>query len=213
MYQWFLLPFILAVSATEEEPFPIHTDAPPKEWKADEINKGLPYSWEKGTVHVLAWEVIEHRSDHKSFQETQVLVLKRFDQPTETGKYRWVLAQLYHYPKNKDRPWRREMLHIKPLRPREKMPKLTDAQVFGHEFYNDLPTDKQVDVFLREVGWTPRLGPSQAFTFSDGKVVTINYVTALAAGGIDRTLWKKLFERDVPTNLFPELKKATDSKQ
>src|SRR5262249_54905608 len=139
---------------------------------------------------------------------TQILVLKRFDEPTERGGHRWVLAHLYHRPADKDRPWRKEMLHIPPVRPGEKMPKLTDAQVFGHKFHNDLPTDGQLERFLREPGWAPRLGPWEAFTLSEGRVVPRKYVTTLADGGVDRPLWKRLFGRDVPTGLFPELRRA-----
>jgi hypothetical protein len=85
--------------------------------------------------------------------------------------------------------------------------------VFGHEFYKDLPTNKQLETFIRQAGWTPRLGPWEAYTISDGKVVTLKYVTALTAGGIDRNLWKKISRRDVPTDLFPELKKVGDSEK
>jgi hypothetical protein len=213
MYQSFLLPVALLFAGQDEKPFPLRRDAPPKEWTADTINEGLPYRWEKGTLHLLAWEVIEDRSDSASSQMTQVLVLKWFDKPTEKGGHRWVLAQVYHFPKDHERPWRRDMLHIPPLRLGEKMADLTDAQVFGHEFYQDLPTDKQIEAFLRESRWPPRLGPHKAFTLAEGKVVTINYVTTLVAGGVDRALWKKLFERDVPTALFPELKKGGEAKE
>jgi hypothetical protein len=197
-----------ARAADDENPFPLRTDAPTTDWKGDAINEGLPYRWEKGTVHVLAWEAVEEkRSDDKRFLTTQILVLKRFDRPTEDGQHRWVLAQLYYHPENKERRWSRSMLHIPPLGPGEKMPKLTDAQVFGHEFYNKLPTDQQIAVFLRQSGWTRVLGLGWAITDAG----TITYVTTLAAGGVDRALWQRLFERDVPTELFPQLKKAPAS--
>jgi hypothetical protein len=201
------------VCGCDEKPFPLRTDAPPKEWKADAINDGLPRRWEKGTVHVLAWEAIEDRSDERKSILTQVLVLKRFDEPTEKGQHRWVLAQVYYFPDDKERPWRRSMIVPPPPLPGEKMPKVTDAHLFGHEFYNDLPTDKQIEVFLSEARWTPDLGPYTAFTIADGKVVDLKCVRSIAAGGVDPILWKKLFKRDVPTNLFPELKKATDGKK
>ena len=59
MYPTFLLAIALTIADPAELPFPLRTDAPPKEWKADAINKGLPYRWEKGTVYVLAWETTE----------------------------------------------------------------------------------------------------------------------------------------------------------
>jgi hypothetical protein len=204
-----LLSLVLVSSGSEAKPFPLHAGPPPKDWQENKINEGLPYRWEKGTVYVLAWEEIEEKSAHRIWRRRQVLILKGFDEPTRMGRHRWVLAHLYHHPEDKDRPWSRGMLHIWPPPPGEKMPKLTDAKVFGHEFYKDLPTDKQIATFLSEAGWTPRLGPDKAFTISDGKKVTIKSMTTLSAGGVDRALWKRLFGRDVPTSLFPELRKAS----
>ncbi len=186
--------------------FPLRTDAPPKEWKADEINKGLPYRWENGTVHILAWEVTQDKGDDRNVQMTHVLVLKRFDQPTEKGGYRWVLARLYRDPKDKDWPWETELLIIPPIPRGEQMPKRTDAQAYGYEFYKDLPTDKQVEAFLRETGWSPSLGQHGPPTCS------VTFTTTLVGGGVDRALWNKLFGRDIPTDLFPELKTTRDKK-
>jgi hypothetical protein len=105
-----LVGFALMLADPTELPFPLRTNPPPREWKLDEINNGLPYRWQKGTVYVLAWEITEDVGDNTCSQTTQILVLKRFNQPTEDG-FRWVLAHLYHRPKDKERPWRREMLH------------------------------------------------------------------------------------------------------
>jgi hypothetical protein len=195
-----------------ESPFPLRTEAPPKEWKADEINNGLP-RWEKGTVHVLAWETTEDVWKGERSKKTQILVLKRFDEPTEQGGFRRVLAHLYHRPQDKDRPWHNEILYIPPVLPGKEMPELTDATVFGFELYKELPTDKQLGTFLRETRWAPRLGEWEASTFADDKVVTRKYVTILAAGGVDRGLWKKQFGREVPTKLFPELRRPEVEKK
>ena len=214
MYLSSMLSLTLAICGSDEKPFPLRTDAPPKEWQADAINNGLPYRWKKGTVHLLAWEVIEDRSDDgKTTTTNQVLVLKRFDQPIERDQHRWVLAQVYYFPNDKDRPWRRDMIHIRPAFPGEKRTMPPGAFIFGHEFYQELPTDKQIEIFLRDARWTPRLGPYQAFTMADGKVVTLNYVRTLTAGGIDPTLWKQMFGRELSTNLFPELKKVSEAKR
>jgi hypothetical protein len=187
--------------------FPLRTDPPPKEWKAGDLNKGLPYRWESGTVHILAWQVTEDKGNGTDLRMTHVLVLKRFDQPTEKGGDRWVLARLDQDPKDKDWPWRGQMLIIPPVRRGEPMPKLTDAQSYGYEFYKDLPTNEQVDAFLRETRWTPSFGNHGPPTHS------LTFTTTLIAGGVDRALWNKLFGRDVPTDLFPELKTSTDDKK
>jgi hypothetical protein len=204
------LPAILALVAVVPIPapprFPLRTDLPPKEWTADQINEGLPYRWEKGVVHLLASEVIEDDRPHKY---TQILVIKRFDKPTEKGGYRWVLAHLYQRPEDKTWPWRGPMRIPGPLLPGERMPKLTDAQMFGHELFDDPPTDRQLKQFLGETRWTPKLGADVAWG-GDGKRIRI---TKLTAGGVDRAGWRKVFGREPPVELFPELKKTVEDQK
>lgn len=199
-----LLLVALAAPAAEDPPLPLRTDPPPKQWKADAINEALPYRWEKGTVHVLAWEVI---ADDRPWRFTQVLVLKRFDRPTEKGGHRWVLARVYHTEGEKP-PWSAPMRVPPPLLPGQRMPKLTDAQRFGHEFYDDLPSDKQLTAFLRDIMWTPTLGTHYTVLLPGP---SRDITTMLTAGGVDRALWKRLFRRDVRADLFPELKKTGDT--
>jgi hypothetical protein len=186
--------------------FPLRDDRPPWEWRTSQIDDGLPYRWESGIVHVLAWEVIE---DDRPWKYTQVLVLKKFSRPTEQGGHTWVLAHLCHRPEGAEWPWRGPMRIPPPFTRDQKMPKLTDAQLFGYTFYDDLPTDKEVEVFLKETSWTPALGTEKAFFLEGERTLT----TRLTAGGIDPRLWERLFKRAVPTNLFPELKKPTEGEQ
>jgi hypothetical protein len=206
MFQSCLLALILAAPGPKESPFPLWTDPPPKEWKLDEINNGLPLRWEKGTVHVLAWEVIV---DDRPHEFTQILVFKRFDQPTEKDGHRCVLAHLYRDPKDKEWPWRGPMRIPAPPPPGEKMPSLSDAQLWGHEFYDDPPSEVKFKLFLEHTMWTPRLGTARS-VFSDGEKRSIT--TKLSKGGVDRERWKKLFDRDVPVKLFPELTKPEEKK-
>ena len=182
----------LAAAALSEPPFPLRTDPPPAEWRTEEINKGLPQWWEPGSVHLLAWEVV---ADDRPFEYTQILVLKHFDRPTEDGGYRWVLAHVYYQPENPEHPWRGPLRVPPPQHKDEPEIHLTDAQVYGWEFYNDPPTDDEIKVFLRDTSWTPdfdadRYPPSKMW---------------LAAGGIDAAVWNEILGRDVPVRLFPEL--------
>src|SRR5262249_22956101 len=110
---------------------PFRTDPQPREWRMNQINDGLPYRWEWGTVHLLAWEVIE---DDRPWKYTQILVLKRFFWPTEQGGHKWVLAQLYHDPKDSEWPWHGPQRIPSPFPVGEEMPEMTDAQLFGIEF-------------------------------------------------------------------------------
>ncbi len=201
-----ILVFGITFLAGIDPPFPLRTDPTPKEWHLDRINDGLPYRWEKGTVHVLAWEVVE---DDRPWKYTQALVLKRFDQPTEKGGNVWLLAHLYHHPDDRQWPWRASMRIPPPYPVGAKTPKYSDAQLYGHEFYKQLPTDRQVAAFLRESNWRPTLGPGEVFSASPGKRVI---TTTLTAGGVDPATWRKLFGRDLPADLFPELTRATSTK-
>ena len=127
-------------------------------------------------------------------------MLKKLDQPTEEKAKKWLLARVYR-TQNDDR-WRSPFRVPPPPPSGKKMPTLTDAQVFGHEFFDDPPTDAQFKKLLGETTWNPRLGRREVF-FLDGKRTI---TTKLTAGGINRAAWKELLGRDVATELFPELK-------
>jgi hypothetical protein len=202
----------MMVCGCDEKPFPLRTDTPPKEWKEGAAIR-FPDWRAKGTTHILAWEIIEKQyDDGTKFTTTQALVLKRFDEPAEWGKdhFRWILAQVYYSPKQ---GWHRDMIGLPPPVPGEKMAKASDAYLFGFEYYNDLPTDKQIEVFLREAQWPHDVGPFKETTADEKRVFYIKGVTSNAAGGVDPLLWKKLFKRELPTNLFPELTRKADSKK
>jgi hypothetical protein len=199
------LALALTLSApAKDDPFPLRTDPVPKEWRLDEINMGLPYRWEKGEVHVLAWEVV---SDDLPSKRTQVLVLKRFDDPPERG--RWVLAQLYPTG-DKERPWDRQIIILAPALPGQPFVRPPDAFVFGYEFYEQPPTDDEMKTFLKESMWTPKLDGELVF-FMDGPTRTIT--PKVTAGGVDRATWKRALKREVSPHLFPELKRPSALKK
>jgi len=190
---------VLVVLLAADPEFSLRTETLPKDFKAAEVNEGLPYRWESGVVHVLAWEVIE---DDRPWKVTQLLVLKRFDKPTEEGGHRWVLAQVYRQPEDVERPW------TTPFRPPPPFPKgetkelPSDAHVFGYEFFAKPPSDVQIAKFLAQTHWTPQLGKERTANVDGTRILT----TTLTAGGVDRALWKKLLEREVKVELLPELK-------
>src|SRR5690349_15662052 len=97
--------FSLSLIAADPNAAPRWRADPAPHAKESEINAGLPYRWEAGKVYLLAWETIVDQYEDKSHERverTQILVLKRYDEPTEKGGYRWVLAQLFHRPKEKE---------------------------------------------------------------------------------------------------------------
>jgi hypothetical protein len=188
-------------------PLPLRVSPPPKSWNYAEINEGLPLRWEKGTVHVLAWEVL---ADDRPHEYTQALILKRFDQATADGGHCWLLAHLYFDLKDSPRPWQGPTRIPSPLLSGERMPALTDAQLFGHTFYIDRPTDNQIEAFLSETDWTPTLG-KDGFVFVDDRVRDVT--TRLADGGVNRKAWRSVLGRDVPVRLFPELRTSMTAKQ
>jgi YVTN family beta-propeller protein len=199
MFAWRLLVITSLLPTYVQTEFPLRTDPHPKEWKITEINDGLPYRQEKGVVHVIAWERIE---DDRPSKLTQILVLKKFDKPLEESGHSWLLAVLYLQTGSESRRWRGRMINLAPPGPGETVPEMTDPQSFGYEFHNEPPNDKLIQRFLFQSGWTPDLGTRKWLGGPEGRTIT----TRLSAGGIDRVLWKKIFNRDVPTKLFPELK-------
>ena len=137
----------------------------------------------------------------------QLFVLKHFDQPMDEGGHRWVLAHIRRSP-NQDE-WHTPFRVPSPFLSREEIASLTHAHVHGCDVFNEPPSDKQVETFLRETNWTPDLGMREASVLGGIRTIT----TKLTGGGIDRALWKSLFGRDVPTTLFPELKKIADDQK
>ena len=179
-----------------------HTDPLPAACRPDLLNEGLPYRWEPGAVHLLAWATVA--DDYWDSEVKQAVVVKQFDRPTERG-HRWVLALVYHNPKDPERPWDGPQRHFAPPFPGDPPALPTDAQWWGHEFYADRPTDEQVGTFLRECGWDPALGTREAMLSNATKV---NITRTLIAGGVDTVAWRQVFDREVPLGLFPELRKS-----
>ena len=201
-----LLTLATVVSGPDCQVNSYRDDPPPKECRIENINEGLPLRWEKGVVHLLAWEMIE---DDRPHRYTQILVLKKFDQPTQDGRFTWLLAQLFLNPKDDRRPWSGPCRIPGPLPIGKRMPKLTDAQLFGYELYKVSPTNLQIAKLLKETRWEPQMGPQKAFFSSGERIVTAK----LAAGGVCRQGWTKVLGREAPLSLFPELKKSLNEKQ
>src|SRR5690242_3342177 len=107
-----VLALILAAPVPKDPPSDWRADPPPAGFGTDLLNEGLPRRWEKGTVHLLAWATIAN--DYFKSETTQAVVVKRFDRPTEDAADRWVLAFLYHKPKDVKRPWSLPMIHFSP---------------------------------------------------------------------------------------------------
>jgi hypothetical protein len=181
---------------------------PPSPWRADPVppacrpellNEGLPYRWEPGAVHLLAWATVA--DDYWQSEVTRAVVAKQYDRPTDRGQ-RWALALLYHNPKDPQRPWAGPHRHFDPF---ADGPLPSDAAWWGYELYADRPTDGQVGTFLRECWWDLECGTRAAMLSNATKV---NITRTLTAGGVGAGAWRQVFERDVPPHLFPELRKA-----
>jgi len=196
--------FLAATWIVAGPPVEFRNDPQPAEWKIEEINNGLPYHWETGQVHVVAWKIIEEDRPEKKIRRAPcILVLKRMDKSEEPKVKAWLLTTLFHQPDNKLRPWKSCWIRPRPVLPGEKLPVRTTAQTSGHQFYADKPSDEEIGVFLRESGWTVSLGKRTAIN-SKGK---FTYVSSVHAGAVDPVLWEKLFGRPVSGTLFPELRK------
>jgi hypothetical protein len=208
MFPAIFLALVPTAPVAKDPPSPWRADPPPAGFRADHLNDGLPLRWEKGTVHVLAWATVTNDYPQQS-ATTQSVVIKQFDRPTENGGHRWVLALLYLNPKDPKRPWSGPMIHYGPPLPGDPPLHLTDAQQWAYEFYADRPTDEEVVKFLGECGWDPRLGTEKTLLSNGDKV---NITRTLSAGGADPVMWRKVFEREMPPRVFPELRKVERKK-
>jgi hypothetical protein len=185
--------------AQPQEAAPLRNDSIPMEWKKDDIAKELPGSKEKEPFHIVAWETTKVfcKEDCSTYDRSQILVLKK------SGEGRYFLTNLYYDPKGKDGPWHRQMVHSTDF-DQKGMP--VSNWFFGYKGYDRIPTDKEIEDFLKECDWDPGLGDWQASQLGDKGIEHRNYRTTLAAGGVDGTIWKQQLGREAPANLFPELK-------
>lgn len=176
--------------------FPLRTDPLPAEFKEDDLAATALPKGMKGTVTLLAWERVEDSRPHVVIQ---ALVLTALAEPDADG-VRFRLASLYRKPA--DDKWQRSSRTVSLPPPGKTLPPLSDAFISGEQGYSRRPTDKELAAFLKDVNWRPELG-EKVVTTGRGKEVS---VTKLGGGGVNRNGWKKTFDRDPPTDLFPELK-------
>jgi hypothetical protein len=197
-----VLSTVLAAPRLKDPPSLWRADPPPAGLQAELMNEGLPYRWEPGTIHILAWATIA--DDYRQSETTQALVIKQFDWQTKRGGHRWVLAVLYHDAKKPNQPWYHTEWHYAPVFPGEQWIPPPDAEAYGYEFYLDRPTDEQVSVFLREASWDFELGTTDLLL---SNATNVQNTRTLIAGSVDPIAWRQVFEREVPPNLFVELRR------
>jgi hypothetical protein len=205
----FALALVLAAPGPREvppgwrfDPFPVT--------RPDGLNDGLPVRWEKGAVHVLAWETVA--DDYWKSETTQALAVKHFDRPVGDAGHRWALALVYHHPFDVQRPWRGKERQFAPGRTGEPG-EPTDAQLWGYELYRDRPTAAQVATFLDQAGWDARLGQRVGLTRDvGGETREVTITRTVVAGGLDAAAWKRVLQRDPPARLFRELRAAEEYK-
>jgi hypothetical protein len=203
------LALVLAAPASKDDPSPWRADSPPTDFKPELFEKGLPLKQEKGAIHVLAWATVA--DNYWQYEETKAIVVKRFARPTVNDADRWLLAILHHNQDPK-RPWsrpNREVIYPTPG-PGQSPPIQTEASLWSYDIYTDLPTDEQVRGFLWEAGWGFGLGTQVSVSPDTGK--TTKSTVILSAGGVDPVAWRKVFDREVPPSLFPELRKPDKKK-
>jgi hypothetical protein len=168
------------------------------------MDEALPSRWDPGTIHVLAWATVA--DEYWKSVDTRAVVLKQFDGPTNNGGHRWFLALLTGNCKDSTWTWGHKWCHFTQF-PGDPPFQPTSAQQFGFEFYSDRPTDEQVVAFLGEAGWDRDvdLGIKEYMLSNAEKVKTTR---TLLAGGVNAVVWRRVFGRDVPPCLFPELRKG-----
>jgi hypothetical protein len=168
----------------------------PAGWNLSDMAEAMPYRWERGSLYVLVWEVID---DEQRIYD-RCLVLKQYDQPCERGETCALgyLRRIHEVGKSK---WQAVRIIGRVARNGELLPPL-----FGFSMYQSLPTDEEIESFLKEQGWTGAF--SVRWALGNGK----EYHPKLLDGGLCRATWVQVFGREAPEKLFPELSKNESGK-
>lgn len=173
---------------------------PPADWKIAELNALFPRPEDKGTVTILVWQSIDFNGAIERVD--RCLVLKQYAKPQE-GKA-VALGYFLRRPDGSKPNWSVWGILFTGTEHER------NGWVDAIELYPRMPPDEQLSRFLQEFWWKgfsspggilkrpDRNGPSR-----ESKIV--KYAPQLVAGGVCHRSWVKLFEREGPMQLFPEM--------
>lgn len=204
-----ILSALLGLSLSTAAPVPPPPRVPdkpaPTSWKLAELNALLPNPDEAGTVVILVWEVI----DYEGFCPTleRCLVVKKYTKPKGVE---CALGYLMREPGEKDRNWKHSSLTYLS---EGKSGELIVRKVDGAKSYKSLPNDEELSAFLKDHGWSSAVSETIGGRIEVGKPdVRFRITPKVTDGGICRADWKKVFDREPPAKLFPELTTPVEKK-
>jgi hypothetical protein len=132
------------------------------------------------------------------------LVLKRYEKPKGADAY--ALGYFIRRTKDEKPVWKAWELYFPAPKPGD------PEEITGVEVYKGLPTDAEIETFLKKLSWKSLSEPGVVMKrpgrpLKAGEATqptTEKFTPTLTDGGICRTAWRKAFDRDPLSKLFPE---------
>jgi hypothetical protein len=177
----------------------------PSDWKVDELNALFPNAGDDGAVTVLVWQQIDYAGARPGVD--RCLAIKSYARPRDGKSF--AIGYFLRRRENEVTPWR--VWTVIELESKPGEPGSTEA-ITG---YKTLPTEKDVTAFLTKFGWSVLSTPGE-IRVSPGRVPKpgedtrpriVKFTPTLSAFGLCHRSWLKLFDREAPTNLFPEIQR------
>ncbi len=181
-------------------PPPLQEKDHPVAWKIAELNAALPNPADGASATVLVWEVIEF--DGVFTVEERCLAFKRYDKPSATGQGH-ALGVLWRQPKTTRPAWHPTVRYVKET---DRFGDVKLIPVVATEEYKEIPTEDELRAFLKKHNWHEKLAPQALdLRIRGAPAADVRYVPKLVDGGVCKGVWKKAFDREPATDLFPEL--------
>jgi hypothetical protein len=182
-------------------PPPVPVKPPPSSWKTADFNALLPDPDDAGPVAVLVWEVIDYEGFCPVLE--RCLVVKKYAKPKDGAAY--ALGYFQRHPGENQPTWKPSS--VVQLRDNE------IETVVGVKGYKNLPSDGEIATFLKDRIWDSEVKHIVGSRNEVGKPKVQYAVTPkVTDGGICRAEWKKVFDREPPAKLFPELTAPAEKK-
>jgi hypothetical protein len=194
-----------AVAAPVPPSPPIPDRPAPTLWNLANLNALFPDPDDSGPVTVLVWKVIDYEGFEPRLEVC--LAVKKYAKPKEGVAY--ALGYFQRLQREKPSGW----VATAVSRRKDGATDGTLEHFEGVKSYKGRPSDQEIATFLKELIWGSELRYTRGSRVEAGKPrLDYEVQPKVIDGGICRVEWKKLFDREPPAKLFPELTKPSDKK-
>lgn len=176
---------------------PLRKKEPPVAWKLDELNALFPNPDDKGPVNILVWEIIDTPKPDAG-REERCLVIKKYAERKDQSLC--ALGYFQRFPDDDETTWKPSTSYLTGVKPGEPNKKV------GVEGYQSVPDDEEIAKFLERKSWKGAVDPYEVTVRGRGITRSIKIIIPkVVDGGVNIIAWKKVFDRNPPSKLFPEL--------